>query len=76
MLFCGLFEYIHILQTCLAVASHNSRLPRRSTRPSALKLYGIAELSEAFGIPLDTDSESDDQEFAPTNETPSGDSND
>ena len=68
MLFCRLFQYIHIL-TCLA---DNSRLPRRSTRPSALKLYGITELSEAFGIPLDTDSESDDQEFAPTKETLSG----
>lgn len=39
--------------------------PRRSTRPSALKLFGIAELSEAFGISLDSDSDSD-QEFAPT----------
>ena len=45
--------------------------PRRSTRPSALKLYGITELSEAFGIPLDSDSDSD-MEFAPTNEAQSG----
>ena len=44
--------------------SEASKRPRRSTRPSVLKMYGITELSEAFGIPLDSDSESD-QEFAP-----------
>ena len=38
--------------------------PRRSSRPSLLKLVRLSELSAEFGIPLSSDSESD-QEFTP-----------